>query len=90
MAPFDVGDVVVCVDDRPGKHGIAPARIRKGATYRVEDISPLGRGVTLRGVDASPAWWFRADRFRKIDADTTEEFREQLRSLGKVRERTDA
>jgi hypothetical protein len=85
MPPFDVGDVVVCVDDRLREHSgkSVPQRIRKGNLYRVigAAVSPWLRlpTVTLDGVHSETG--FYADRFRKIDAEVTEEFREQLRKL---------
>lgn len=89
MPPFDVGDVVVCVDNRAGKHGVAPQRLARGNSYRITGLSPTGIGVCLAGVDPTPAVGFLASRFRKIDADVTEEFRETLRKLP-VREPSNA
>lgn len=93
-APFQPGDVVVCVDAEPLPYSVIPIRcIRVGGVYRVEAFNPkmLDRfsgecfdGVQLVGVVADTGTgWLGAYRFRKIDDDVTEDFREQMRSLGK-------
>lgn len=99
MSDFQPGDVVVCVNLLPrggvqDRYASNLQRLSVGRHYRVVSAGfcPSGaQSVVLSGVrsDARNGQWW-AGRFRKIDADTTEEFREQMRSLGKVRERTDA
>jgi hypothetical protein len=89
--PFDVGDVVVCVDARPAPKwakGMKP--LNKNGIYRVTGVvpSPAGAaGVLVNGDEPArcpkgPRGW-RCDRFRKIDNGVTDGFRHQMRSLGK-------
>jgi hypothetical protein len=96
-APFNVGDVVVCVDDRPtpawGETGL-----KRGRMYRVSRVGPVMLNTLLQrdchsvdvvGVVApSRGRGFGDFRFRKIDDEVTESFRSQLKSLTKQKERT--
>jgi hypothetical protein len=90
-APFQPGDVVVCVDDGPNPFGGLQHGLRVRQCYRIEaafdDIRvqlPLVLVFGRRSLDHTGA--YLASRFRKIDAEVTEAFREQLRKLP-VRER---
>lgn len=97
MAPFEPGDVVVCVDASPPRiarsermKALVRAVCRLGAVHRVADVRVAwgrrskGRtALVLQGIDSNPAAGFDAERFRKIDDEVTEEFRVQMRSLGK-------
>ena len=86
-APFQPGDVVVCVDDRDCLN------IRRGAVYRVAEVrcgydivsgESGAYGVVLAGVKTDPGYdTWHPIRFRKIDDEVSEDFREQMRSLGK-------
>lgn len=86
-APFQPGDVVVCVDDRfrDGPDYVDfRNRVVRGRVYRVEYVAQFydgAWGVQLVGDGAGPTSAWEADRFRKIDDEVTEDFREQLRSL---------
>lgn len=93
-APFQPGDVVVCVDDRPSWSNTpyqaehCRKHLRRGAIYRVVSIvvAPSGDvGLGLSGIPNCPTPFgdtgWSAFRFRKIDDEVTEDFREQLRSL---------
>lgn len=87
-APFQPGDVVVCVDDSPDTRGnmVVARFLRRLAIYRVEwcGLTTVGVwGVQLFGDPSTRSGAWAADRFRKIDDDVTEDFREQMRSLGK-------
>jgi hypothetical protein len=86
-APFQPGDVVVCVDDRLGTHGkcFSGEWVSKGAHYRITVVYQ-NQGVKLAGFQLDGREWFSVRRFRKIDDEVTEEFREQLAKLP-VRER---
>lgn len=92
-APFQPGDVVVCVDDaREALPGARWSRtpVRKGGIYRVlwcrQSAFPGVYAVRLTSDTADENAGWRHTRFRPIDADVTEDFREQLRKLP-VRER---
>lgn len=72
---FDVGDLVVCVDDGPDKKGRKPKWSRRGQVVRVKRLTPP-RGEDWRGWgfladgDPDPALsktWRACWRFRKID-----------------------
>lgn len=93
-APFQPGDVVVCVDDRRSLDFYCADQswtvsITRGAYYRVTGIvlTIPGPALLLDGerphtcscCDGENGW--NPHRFRKIDDDVTEEFREQLRKL---------
>lgn len=93
--PFDVGDVVVCVDARPKWIIAEPAisafgRLRAGKAYRVSRIgeNEYGKiGIDI-GVRNSDLWVGYGDVwppqcFRKIDDGVTESFLHQMRSIGK-------
>lgn len=94
-APFEAGDVVVCVGST-SNDPLAPKRMRsdgappKGTAHRVLDVVFfLGEwGVVVSGYpSAHPTRAWIHSAFRKIDADVTEDFREMLRKLpvkGKV------
>lgn len=88
-APFEVGDVVVCVDDRVGDNGKCSSGewIARGQIYRVSMIMPSVDGVKLRGFRLAENEWFRGRRFRKIDDEQIPEVLERLKSLGKSKER---
>jgi len=94
QAPFAPGDVVVCVDDSPCRCCGNPISVRVGPYYRVErlGVNPGPRGpfrlLILSGVPASPrhSRGVNANRFRKIDDEVDEAFREQMHSLGKPKE----
>lgn len=86
MSAFQPGDVVVCVDDRGPRNEPTETPtgwIVRGNHYRVEKCIDhvLGAGVKISGVAVNRFDWFYADRFRKIDDEVTEEFREQLRAI---------
>ena len=78
---FDVGDLVVCVDDRTSR-GSPHVEVRKGRAYRVafynaksdyHDIFGHDCGkVHLAEVACDNRHGFAAARFRKIDAPDTE------------------
>ncbi|RYG90133.1 MAG: hypothetical protein EON59_00705 [Alphaproteobacteria bacterium] len=92
-APFQPGDVVVCVDTSANFTGGRPDNIQKGAHYRIEVGSypdpdhgrPIVRLVGLHSGDWTGA--YLASRFRKIDDETYPEVLERLKALGKQRER---
>lgn len=86
-APFQPGDVVQVID------GILD--LKTGSIHRVVAAHPPVPGMTstwgIRVSGADHNWLhafqgWRHTRFRKIDDEVTEEFREQLRKLP-VRER---
>ncbi|WP_143271661.1 hypothetical protein [Bradyrhizobium mercantei] len=94
---FDVGDLVVCIDNGPKKGPIPPIvpihhLLRKGRVYRVNFIGTSRRGtptVGLAGVALPPPMiGFEPYRFRKIDP-AEPEFIEMMRSL-RTRELEDA
>ncbi len=77
---FDVGDLVVCVDDGPSRSPSfpGPVNITKGAVYRVCEVLPpgvfnragyptSGWGAMLVGVVEESGVGFCCTRFRKID-----------------------
>lgn len=91
-APFQPGDVVVCVHVDPSEVSDAEWLPSVGSYYRVlecfEAVDWHGRehwGVVIDGdpvdcpEDEGAGW--RSDWFRKIDAEVTEDFRQQLRKL---------
>jgi hypothetical protein len=99
-APFAPGDVVVCVDASPARIAMSDkgkqlvARYCKvDAVYRVEAVRlSLGRRpgklcLKFVGIDSEPYAGFSASRFRKIDDEVSEDFRQQLKSLSKPKER---
>ena len=72
---FDVGDLVVCVDDGPDKKGKRPKWSYRGQVVRVVELTPpkgedwSGWGFLADG-DPDPALsksWRACYRFRKID-----------------------
>lgn len=76
MHPFNVGDLVICVDDEPlpGKV-VRPGEpwVRAGRAYRITSASCCGvtgqHGVMLQGLaTTAPAVGWHAWRFRKIEA----------------------
>lgn len=77
---YDVGDVVVCVDDSGGLFDLPVVRF--GQIERVSQIVECeggGLGVELIG-KTHPDWAYGAERFRKLPkADDT--FTEQMRAL---------
>jgi hypothetical protein len=100
-APFQPGDVVVCVDARPTptRRGLLSdtevarlaAFLRQGAMYRIAGLTGfLGTSLRLVGQPEVSATFFggyNPARFRKIDEEQIPEVLERLKSLGKVRER---
>ena len=87
--PFSPGDLVEVIDARPRAwHEPKDHHIAKGDVMTVDAFSrafPLGWGfpnafVRVRGRRGKVAQW-DAYRFRKIDDEVTEEFREQLRTI---------
>jgi len=94
---FDVGDLVVCIDNASKKGAIGPIvpihhLLRKGRIYRVNFIGTSRMGsltVGLEGVALPPPMkGFAPYRFRRIDpADP--EFIEMIRGL-RTRELEDA
>ena len=74
MTDWAVGDLAVCVDDRPCNCGCRDWAIAKGAAYRVTRVWPAGRGgLSLDGIDPMPPHIaFGAIRFRKIRPDEHE------------------
>jgi len=89
-APFQPGDCVECIDASPRGGAIIPIHkfLVQGAVYLVSDVIDHnnkhdGWSLRLAGIpvpDPMEGWNYR--RFRKIDDDATEDFREQLRSPG--------
>lgn len=85
---YDVGDIVVCVDDSPSPEW-GPTRIKIGRFYRVRRIGPnapnslvnkVGPSVWVEEVEPhSPAGfgWFRFRKLPKAD----DEFTEYMRSM---------
>lgn len=103
-APFAPGDVVVCVDDRPGKVRWCPegdlqtvsSGLRRFSTYRVDRIAPApcgDIGLTLVGIAPPVAWDgelpFNPNRFRKVDDEQYPEVLERLKSLSTPKERVE-
>ncbi len=97
-APFKVGDVVVGMDDSPcpccgAKTPITPGGIyrvigfREGANHRlcVRIVTAFLQAVPVVG--GHEGWGINVARLRKIDDEVSEDFREQLKSLGKSKER---
>jgi hypothetical protein len=87
-APFQPGDVVVCVDDRQSPY--SPHGLLRGAYYRIAGLRPpmynsvineKCLGVELVAPESGNPNGYGAFRFRKIDDEVTDEFRAQLRSL---------
>lgn len=93
--PFQPGDCVICVYAGPNHDGGIPADIVEGAVYRVDHcflhLHSAHMLVALVGnvnfVDETGA--YLASRFRKIDDEVTESFRQQMRSLCKKKERAE-
>lgn len=99
---FQVGDVVVCVDDSPYRSRDVkgkPWPMAKGSTWRVSDVlvarlGPLAGQVLLRFHAEPPlsrAWkrgWYHA-RFRKL-SKADEQFTEQMRQCKPHRNRVPA
>jgi hypothetical protein len=79
MSDWQVGDLAVCVDDRPDHLG--ENHLELGRIYRVTGVCPvglsvfgMGTGLLLEGV-AFPAWatgGAAARRFRKVRPDEHE------------------
>jgi hypothetical protein len=77
---WEVGDLVVCVDDAPHPT-YGRAIVERGCTYHVIGVVTApnphvvfgGRvGLLLKGVDADAPWGFSSRRFRKIRPDAHE------------------
>lgn len=98
-APFESGEVVVCVDDRTSKQIITSRHtiLRKNSVYRVSDVWRYSESEfyvlidgeerhKVKGYSVLGGWSHK--RFRKIDEDVTEDFRKLLASLPKQLERT--
>lgn len=90
-APFNVGDVVVCVDASASPEGYVPEELIEGCRYTVFGVGedPGGQwGVFLDEMESLGfAGGYLAWRFRKIDDEQIPEVLERLKSLGKNRER---
>ncbi len=100
---FGPGDLVVCVDDGPGRAGPAlgvPSFLRKGLIYRVSKMNAPGvpldgmrpaswHVVLLDTASAFPNLGYRAERFRKIDK-ADEQFTAQIRACKPVKQREPA
>jgi len=65
IAPFCVGDKVVCIDDAPKDS--RPVYIKKGCSYIITYVwrNQFGWGVFLKDVDLGNCYF--ADRFRKVN-----------------------
>ncbi|MTV14401.1 MULTISPECIES: hypothetical protein [Bradyrhizobium] len=94
---FDVGDLVVCIDNGPKKGAIGPVvpihhLLHKERIYRVNFIGTTWTGrltVGLAGIALHPPMiGFEPYRFRKLDP-AEPEFIEMIRSL-RTRELEDA
>jgi len=93
-APFQPGDVVVCVDNKPAtsmQNPLPPVSL--GSVHRVSwcgvttdaDDGRLRCGVNLdEGIAC--IWTRPAEWFRRIDGEVTEDFRSMLRTLGNPKE----
>lgn len=92
--PFNVGDVVVCVDAisppvnvLPGDEGLVAkglAFLSNGRCYRIKGLSSIWPvGIHLQGDPLGHRACYNHCRFRKIDDGVSEDFRHQMRSLGK-------
>lgn len=87
IAPFQPGDVVVCVATGGEYDFVAPVPFvslrgvyRIGRCGRCRDIWAV-QLVGDPNMAAYPRAGYPAFYFRKIDAEVTEDFRQQLRSL---------
>lgn len=83
-APFQPGDVVVCVDNAPNDDTNDPGPLAWLVLRRVYRVRTVGLPfdcihVVGDGLGRGAGW--QPHRFRKIDAEVTGEFREQLRKL---------
>ncbi|GGO96454.1 hypothetical protein [Stakelama pacifica] len=96
--PFDVGDVVVCVDAKgrfdPWTGERVDTMLAEGRHYRVSGLLPPvdgEYGVQVAGLSPKrTAFWEAAYahwRFRKIDDEQYPEALSRIRSLGKTKER---
>jgi len=90
-APFEPGDVVVCVKRRSAPAGKAPLRYHKRSRLRVGAYYTIAKAflhlgtpaVLLKEIQPVVGAGFAADRFRKIDDEQIPEVLERLKSLGK-------
>jgi hypothetical protein len=83
-APFQPGDVVVCVDNAPDRRCQRPellAWLAVGRHYRVRTTGLPFDCIHVNGDGLSMLEGWQPHRFRKIDDEVTEEFREQLANL---------
>ena len=81
---WQVGDLAVCVDDRPCHCGATDPAIRIGAVYTVVRVMPpVAHQVGLLFEEADPVGHpaFGADRFRKIRPDEHEACEEEFVTL---------
>lgn len=83
-APFQPGDVVVCVDAvSPNRTGLVPTNVKAGKTYRVTCCYVGVTGdwaVTIANtLPRAGSAGFKAWRFRKIDA-ADEQFTAEMRA----------
>ena len=99
-APFEVGDVVVCVDELgPNLESWEP---KFNTHYRIVECVEAGPPIWEDGASFADDWGvvlvedprnddtlWPAKMFRKIDSEVTEAFRRKMRSLTKKRERTE-
>jgi hypothetical protein len=87
-APFEPGDVVVCVEDKPCPV-YGPVGIRKGAYYRVDAVMhgrDRNTGYVATGCKVSPddhPMWHNVVRFRKINDEQIPEVLEAILSCKK-------
>lgn len=67
---FDIGDLVVCVDDSPGRGTGIPSYLKNGMLYIVEKAKFFDKegewGVRVNNHDPHPGHYLMADRFRKV------------------------
>lgn len=79
---FHVGQLVVCVDDRPRRGSVVyhlPVPLRRGTVYTIIDTGVSNKGAPIvRIAEALPhkgSSGFFADRFRPVDETRLEVFR---------------
>jgi hypothetical protein len=90
MSDWEVGDLAVCVDDRPNPVW-GPSGLTMSAVYRVTGVifnpapsSLYGRedwGLFLAGIDSGTEDGFCGSRFRKITPDKREACEDEFVTL---------
>jgi hypothetical protein len=83
VSSFQPGDVVICVDGRPGGNP-ANWHPKRGDYYRIEAMGKARWGVWVdlaEDPSARDEWGWDARRFRKIDDEVSDAFRETLRRI---------